>query len=88
MSHVPAFSNIFDSTLQLQLYTSLKQTRVAFYDCDKQPDAGDRNGKLYFIKPRVFFRGVQLNDFMNSYISCGLTPPHIIGASDLTFRKI
>ena len=27
---------------------------------------------------------VQLNDFINLYISCGMAPPHIIGASDFT----
>ena len=32
--------------------------------------------------------GVQLNDFINSYISCGLAPPHIIGASDFAIRKV
>ena len=27
-------------------------------------------------------RSVQLNDCMNSYISCGMAPSHIIGASN------
>ena len=36
----------------------------------------------FISKPGVFFMGVQLNDFINSYISCGMAPPHIIGASD------
>ena len=84
-NQVPAFRTILDSTVQLQLYTSLTQTRVAFYDCDKQTDAGDRSGK-FISKPGVFFRGVQLNDFMNSHISCGMAPPHIICASDYPFR--
>ena len=44
-NRVPAFRTILDSILQLQLYTSLKQTRVAFYDCQKQTDAVDRNLK-------------------------------------------
>ena len=35
-NRVPAFRTIFYSTLQLQLYTSLKQTRLAFYDCDRR----------------------------------------------------
>ena len=86
-NRVPAFRTTLKSTLQLQLYTSLKQTRVAFYDCDKQIDAGDRNGK-FISKPGVFFRGVQLNDFMNSYISCGMSTPHVIGASELAIRKV
>ena len=43
-NRVPAFKTSLDSTLQLQLYTSLKQTRIAVYDCDKQTDAGVRNG--------------------------------------------
>ena len=30
------FFAVADSTLQLQLYTSLRQTRVAFYDCEEQ----------------------------------------------------
>ena len=32
--------------------------------------------------------GVQLNDFINSYISCGMAPPHITGASDFAIRKV
>ena len=32
--------------------------------------------------------GVQLNDFINSYISCGMTSPHIIGASYFAIRKV
>ena len=32
--------------------------------------------------------GVQLNDSINSYISCGMAPPHIIGASDFAIRKV
>ena len=88
-NRVLVFRTSLDSTLQLQLYTSLKQTPVAFYDCDKQRDADDRNGCLNFIsKPGVFFRGMQLNNFMNLYISCGMAPPHIIGASDLAIRKV
>ena len=42
----------------------------------------------FISKPGVFFRGVQLNDFMNSYISCGKPPPRIIGASDLATGKV
>ena len=45
-NQVPAFRNTLDFTLQLQLYTSLKQTRVALYDCEKQIDAEDRNGNF------------------------------------------
>ena len=37
----------------------------------------------FISKPGVFFRGVQLNGFMNLHISCGMAPPHIIGVSDL-----
>ena len=36
----------------------------------------------------MFFMGLQLNDFINSYISCGMAPPHIIGASHFAFRKV
>ena len=82
-----AFRTTLDSIMQLQLYTSLKQTRVAFYDCEKQTDAGNRNSEFYF-KALSIFRGVQLNDFMNSYISCGMATPHIIGSSDLAIRKV
>ena len=32
--------------------------------------------------------GIYLNDFRNSYISCGMAPPHIIGASDFAVRKV
>ena len=32
--------------------------------------------------------GIQLNDFINSYISCSMAPPHIIGASDFAIRKV
>ena len=53
-NRVPAFRTILDSTLQLQLYTSLKQTQVAFYECGKQTDTGDRNGKFYFKAWSVF----------------------------------
>ena len=68
---VPAFRTTLDSTLQLQLYTSLKQTQVAFYVCEKKwtPATEIVN---FISKPGVFFRGVQLNDFMNLYISCGI----------------
>ena len=41
----------------------------------------------FISKPGVFFMGLQLNDFKNSYISCGMVPPHIIGASDFAIRK-
>ena len=34
----------------------------------------------FISKSGVFFRGMQLNGFMNSYISCGMAPPYIIGA--------
>ena len=84
---VPAFRTTLDSTLQLQLYTSLKQTRVAFYNCEKQQTPTTE--MVNFIsKPGVFFRDLQLNDFMNSYISCGLAPRHIIGASDFAITKV
>ena len=76
---VTAFRTTLDSILQLQLYTSDKQTRVAFYDYEKQTVAGDRNSKINF-KACSAFQCVQLNDFMNSYISCGMAPPHIIVA--------
>ena len=42
----------------------------------------------FISKPGVFFMGVQLNDFINSCISCGMGPPHIIGALDFTIRKV
>ena len=42
----------------------------------------------FISKTGVFFMGVQLNDFINSYISCGMAPPHIIGASDFAIRKV
>ena len=31
--------------------------------------------------------GIQLNGFINLYISCGMAPSHIIGASDFAIRK-
>ena len=36
----------------------------------------------FISKPGVFFMGIQLNDFINSYNSSGMAPPHIMGASD------
>ena len=42
----------------------------------------------FISKPGVFFMGIQLNDFINSFISCGIAPPHIIGASDFAIRKV
>ena len=42
----------------------------------------------FISKPRVFFMAIQLNDFINSYISCGMAPPHITGASDFAIRKV
>ena len=42
----------------------------------------------FISKLGVFFRGVQLSDFTNSYISRGMAPPHIIGASDFVIRKV
>ena len=42
----------------------------------------------FISKALVFFRGVQLNYFMNSYISYGMKSPRIIGASDLAIRKV
>ena len=42
----------------------------------------------FISKPGVIFMGVQLNDFINSYTSCGMTPPHIIGASHFAIRKV
>ena len=42
----------------------------------------------FISKPGVFFMGVQLNDFINSCISCGMAPPHIIGTSDFAIRKV
>ena len=78
-NRVPAFRTSFDSTLQLQVYTGLKQTGLAFSDCDKQTSATE---KVNFIsKPGVFFSGVQQNDFMNSYISCGMAHHRCVGFS-------
>ena len=63
-NRVPAFRTTLRSTLQLQLYTSLKQTRVVFYDYDKQKTQATE--MVNFIsKPGVFFMDVQLNDFIN-----------------------
>ena len=42
----------------------------------------------FISKFGVFFRGVQLNGFMNLYISYGMAPPHSIGASGFAVRKI
>ena len=42
----------------------------------------------FISKHRVFFMGVQLNDFINSYISCGMAPPHIIGASNFAIGNV
>ena len=53
-NRVPAFRTTLDSTLQLQLYTSLRQTQVAFYDCEKDIDAENRNGRFYFKAWSVF----------------------------------
>ena len=41
----------------------------------------------FISKPGMFFMGVQLNDYINSYVSCGMTPPRIIGVSDFAIRK-
>ena len=38
-------------------------------------------------KTGVFFRGVELSVFMNSFISCGMALPHIIDTSDFVIRK-
>ena len=42
----------------------------------------------FISKSGVLFRCVQLNDFMNSYISCGMASLHIIGVSDFAIRKV
>ena len=42
----------------------------------------------FISEPGVFFMGLQLNDFKNSNISCGMAPPHITGASDFAIRKV
>ena len=86
-NRVPAFRTTLDPTVQLQLYTSLKQTRVAFYDCEKQ-QTPSKEMVNFISKLGVFFRGLQLNNFMNSYISCDMTPPHIIVKSDFAIRKV
>ena len=79
-NRVPAFRTTLHSTLQLQLFISIKQTRgVAFYDCEKQQTPATEI-VTFISKPRVFFRGLQLNDIMNSYFSCGMATPHITGA--------
>ena len=41
----------------------------------------------FISKLGVFSRGVQQNDFMNSYILCAMAPLHIIGASDFASEK-
>ena len=42
----------------------------------------------FISKPGVFFMGVQLNDFINSYISCGTASPQIRGVSDFAIRIV
>ena len=42
----------------------------------------------FISKPGVFFMGIELNDFINSYISYGIAPPHVIGASDFAIKKV
>ena len=82
---VSAFRTTFDFTLQLQLYTSLKQTRVVIHDSEKQQTPATE--MVNFISKTGVFRGVQQNVFMNSYISYGMAPPHTIGTSDFAIRK-
>ena len=90
-NRVLTFRTTFDSTLQLQLYTSFKQTRVAFYDCEKQKDAGDKSVKFDFkagqqVKPGVFFQGCTLKCFYEFVYSMWMAPPQFIGASDFALR--
>ena len=54
-NRVPAFRTTLDSILELQLYTILKQTRVAFYDCEKQIDTGDRTDHIFNLKCLIDF---------------------------------
>ena len=42
----------------------------------------------FITTPVVFFRGVELTFFVNSFISCGMTSPNIIYASDFAIRKV
>ena len=54
---------------------------------NKQTDAG--SDIVNFIsKSVVFFRRVELNKLVNLFISCGMTSPHIIDASDFAVRKV
>ena len=53
----------------------------------KKTDTGSETVN-FISKPGVFFRSVELNDFMNSFISCGMASPHLIAASDFAIRKV
>ena len=68
-NRVPDFRTTLDATLHLQLYTSLKQTHVGCYDFEKQQTPATKMVN-FILKPGVFFRGVQLNDFMDSLVGC------------------
>ena len=36
----------------------------------------------------MFFRSIDLTFFVNPFISCGMTSPRIIDASDFAIRKV
>ena len=42
----------------------------------------------FYFKAWSVFRGVELNNFMNSFISCGMASPQTIDASDFAIRKV
>ena len=78
---VPAFRTTLDSTIhKFQADTS------CFLRLQRKTPATEMVN--FISKPGVFFMGIQLNGFINSYISCGMAPSHIIGASDFAIRKV
>ena len=86
-NRVPGFRTTLDFTLQLQLYTSLKQTRFVFNDSEKQQTPATE--MVNFIsKSGVLFQGCTTEWFYEFPHFTWYTPPHIIGASDFAVRKV
>ena len=61
--------------------------KLAFFDCKNTNRPLSDN--IYFItKPGMFFRSVELDNFMKSWILFGMASPRIIDASDFAIRKV
>ena len=84
---VPVFE-VLETPLYRCSYTPVSNRHeLPFMIVKTQTDA--RPETINFIsKPGVFFRDVELNDFMNSFISCSIESPHIIDPSDVAIRKV